>query len=200
MITQASRIIGILLFSTSLNAWPDVSKVTGASLYLGLGQASIDRATSNIAEIDRTAFYGRIGADFKKGHWIYGVGLSWLDYSDRRTCNVLTASPAEDACFTSNASAGATSLYLETGYSHKLPNNLSMFILGGYELVLNSSRGIKDCFDCESMDIDIDSGGYLSPGFTYQLTDLILLSGNYYRYLSGDIENAFTITIGIGKI
>lgn len=94
------------------------------------------------------------------------------------------------------SSASAISLFADYGPRYRFgADKLSFFtVRGGLTGVVYSKRGISDCRDCYSEDIDIDGGlyGLLGIGRT---TGSIDWSLQFQQYLSGDIDNVIRLKI-----
>jgi hypothetical protein len=94
------------------------------------------------------------------------------------------------------SNASAISIFAEYGPRYRFgADRLSFFsVRGGVTGIIYSERGINDCRDCYSEDIDIDGGlyGLLGIGRT---TGSIDWSLQFQQYLSGDIDNVIRLRI-----
>lgn len=92
--------------------------------------------------------------------------------------------------------ANAISVFAEYGPRYRFgADKLSFFtVRGGLSGMLYSERGIGNCSDCYSEDIDIDGGLYGLVGIG-RSTSSIDWSLQFQQYFSGDIDNVIRLKI-----
>lgn len=163
--------------------------------YLSLGQLLVDDATARMEGIDSSASYIQLGFEAQHNLLVYGIGLSGYFYKDSREFNQAVENQAGSR-FSANSSAEATNLFGEIGYSFTRQKALHFDIIAGLEQVLQSSRGITDCSNCFSEDIQINSGLYAKPRLRLVPGKSFVIDFALQQYLSGDIVRAWMISIG----
>lgn len=165
-------------------------------LYLSLGQVNLDAAVALQEGIKDSATYIRFAWEGQKNQLLYGAGISGYLYSDRREFDQVVEDNFGNVS-TAGSDADAFNLFFEGGYRYETSKNISLDILGGYELVMESERAIPNCIDCATSDINIEGGLYFTPRLTFVANNGLLLAASYHQYLSGDVENAISVTIGM---
>lgn len=163
--------------------------------YISLGEVSFNTKTADEEGVKDSATYLRFAWEGQSDSLVYGAGLSGYFYSDRREFSQRVEDSSGDES-TESSSAEAINAFFEGGYSHALSDNFSVDLLGGYELVLQSERGISFCSDCDSSNIDIDAGLYTTPRIKFTADNGLMLAATYHHYFSGDVENAYSMTFG----
>lgn len=165
------------------------------SMYGGLGQASIDGQKAFAGGVEDSALYIRLGVEFQRSSWLYGVGLSGLLYDDNAEFSQ-TVRDLSGNISTADSSANAFDLYGEVGYRYLLATRSYLDFMTGYEQVLTSGRSIPNCSNCYDEDIDIDSGFYLMPRLQFETEGGFTFSFMYRQYVTGDLESAVVFTFG----
>ncbi len=187
--------LAICQFGLAESKEPSKTQYRTNSWYVSLGEISFDSEVASQEGVKDTATYFRAAWEGQSNAILYAVGLSGYFYSDRQSFSQ-TVEDSSGSISTERSSAEAVNLYFEGGYSHSLSKNLSAEILGGYELVLQSERSISYCSNCSSSDIDIDGGLYTTPRIKFTADNGFTLALSYHVYLSGDVENAASISLG----
>jgi len=182
---------------------PDTLKSELGSIYLSLGTANFNSKQASNEKIDDSATEIRIGGELQNQYMIYGGGMSVYQYKDGAGFSQYVQDLSGN---TSTASSDASSfnLYGEFGYALNLSPAFRVDLMGGYEHILESSRSIPNCSNCDKKKIDIKSGLYFSPRLRY-VADTgnaghILFVLSYSKGVSTDIENAILLTVGFGGI
>jgi hypothetical protein len=165
------------------------------SMYGGLGQASIDGQKAFAGGVEDSALYIRLGMEFQRSSWLYGVGISGLIYDDNADFSQ-TVQDQFGNISTADSSAEAFDLYGEFGYRYLLATRAYLDFITGYEQMLTSGRSISNCSNCYDEDIDIDSGFYLMPRLQFETEGGFTFSLLYRQYFTGDLESAVVFAIG----
>ncbi len=174
--------------------------ISSSYWYLSLGQASIDTKIATQQGVKNSSTYIRLGWEGQNKKFVYGAGMSGFLYSDREKFSQTVRENIGGNVRSASSSADAFNLYGEAGYNHWFTNHINLGILGGYEWVLQSERGIANCTDCRSEDIDISSGLYLYPRLMFRTGKGFGLTLGYHHYLTGDVRNAISISAGGGVV
>ncbi|TQV74732.1 porin family protein [Aliikangiella marina] len=187
--------LGIIL-SLNVNANDETSSNESvyerSGWFFSGGQMNFDSAVAEQQGIKDSSFYLNLGYEGHKGALAYGFGMSGLILSDD---NSFTQRVVDNFGNTSTASSSADAFgfYGELGYSMDFESGGKSFdILAGLEAI-NASRGISNCSNCFSEDIDLSSGLYIKPRFRFYAESGFVFSFDYHQYLSGDIENGFSL-------
>lgn len=123
------------------------------------------------------------------------LGASFLFYRDNAEFSQYVQDYWGDEDY-SESDASAFMLFAEYGPKYRLGrNNMSFVTLrGGVSGVLASERGIANCSNCYSEDIEIDGGVYGVIGFGQTLGNLDL-SVQFQQYFSGDLDNSIRLKL-----
>ncbi|WP_196137494.1 hypothetical protein [Aliikangiella sp. G2MR2-5] len=159
---------------------------------VSLGHLNLEEKNAFAEGIKDTAFYLRGAWEGNKDQLVYGAGLTIAFLSDNDSFSVVVEDYFGDV---STASSDATAFggFGEIGYSMPFEsNNASFDILGGVEL-LWAERGITNCSNCPSEDINLDGGLYFKPRFRFFTSSTMAVSIAYQHYLSADIENGISV-------
>lgn len=165
------------------------------TFYISAGELSIDDEVAQSEGIGSKPTYVRFAWEAQKHTWVFGAGMSLFMYSDEDSFSQGVRYNGGRRS-TESSSAEAVNLYGEGGYSFEATPNIYFDALAGLELVMQSERSISYCSDCYSEDIDVGSGLYITPrlkviadnGFTFLVA--------YHHYLSGDLEQGFSVGLG----
>lgn len=132
---------------------------------------------------------------FQNTHeYTWSVGMNFIFYNDddefiQEICDYY-------GCGDSESDANAISVFAEYGPRYRFgADKLSFFtIRGGAAGMLYSERGISNCSNCHSEDINIDGGlyGLIGVGRTLGAIDVGL---QFQQYFSGDIDNVVRLKI-----
>lgn len=166
------------------------------NIYLGGGGISFDPKTAAQENIKSSGSYWRLGWEKVHEKWVYGLGISGYKYSDLSSLSDVVVVDQYNKESTANSGANATNLYFEGGYHHPLNAYFNLELLAGYELITYSKRGFGNCTDCPGEDIDIEAGLYLMPRINYASKSWFTVSLAYHNYLMGNIDGAYSVTIG----
>ena len=161
--------------------------------YLSGGFINIDETVAVNEAIDDSAFYLNGGWEGHKGNFAYSVGASGYFLSD----NDSFSQEVEDAFgnrSTASSDANAFGLFGELGYNYGFESGDKAFeIMAGAEAIW-ADRGIANCSNCYSEDIDLSSGLYIKPRFRFYNENGFIFSVGYHHYLSGDLDNGFSLS------
>ncbi|WNO08776.1 porin family protein [Teredinibacter sp. KSP-S5-2] len=162
--------------------------------YIGGGRVDIDSQIASEQGIGDSATYIKVGWVGQNKNFVYGAGISYLDYSDNRSFNQQVESNWGDRS-TESSDASASAFFGEGGYTFMPSKYVGIDMLAGMELIWRSERGIGNCSDCYEEDIDVDSGIYVSPRLRL-IADGFTFSISYQHYLSGDLGGTPLVTLG----
>ncbi|MGD8569563.1 MAG: porin family protein [Gammaproteobacteria bacterium] len=189
-------IVGVCLVSISLTAGAsEIYQSPKSGFSFALGQVNVDSTIATQERVEDTATYLRFAWEGQTNAMLYAVGISGFLYSDNDQFSQRVVDNFGNRS-TAESDASAFSLYGETGMSYRIGTSASADLLGGYEFVIDSSRSIPNCSGCASEDIDIAAGAFVAPRLSFQTSDRFKLSFSYFQYLTGDINNAFSLNIG----
>ncbi len=197
-LSSCTFVLGLLAaFCSSAYAQDEETRVVDKTnaFYLALGRIGIDEEVALQEGIEDTATYFRFGWEGQSDQVIYGAGLSGYLYSDNDGFSVLVEDYSGDVS-SAGSDANAFNFYGEAGYSYDLSANAFFDIIGGMELVLISERGVSNCTDCPSEDIDVGSGLFVAPRFRLMANSGFTFAISYIQYLTGDTESALTANFG----
>lgn len=123
------------------------------------------------------------------------LGMNILFYRDNAAFAQYVEDYWGDAGY-SESDAAALMVFADYGPKYRFGvDNMSFFTArGGVSGIFASERGISNCYDCYSEDIDIDGGvyGVLGIGHTLGGIDLGL---QFQQYFSGDLDNVVRLKI-----
>lgn len=123
------------------------------------------------------------------------LGASVLLYRDNAEFAQYVEDYWGDVDYT-ESDATAFMLFAEYGPKYRFgQDNMSFFsVRGGVSGILASERGISNCRNCYSEDIEIDGGiyGVLGVGQTLGSLDLSL---QFQQYFSGDLDNTIRLKL-----
>jgi len=123
------------------------------------------------------------------------LGLNLLFYRDNAAFHQYVEDYWGDESY-SESDATAVMLFAEYGPKYRFgQDNMSFVVVrGGISGIFASERGISNCSNCYSEDIDIDGGAYGVLGIGHTLGG-IDLSLQFQQYFSGDLDNALRLKI-----
>lgn len=165
---------------------------SSAGWFVSGGYLNFDGQVAEAEGIDDGAFYLNGGWEGRENSFSYAVGISGFIMSD----NDKFSQRVEDAFGNeSNASSSASGfgIFAELGYNFGFENGKTAFeVMAGAETIW-ADRSIANCSNCFSEDIELDSGFYIKPRFRFYNESGLIVSASYHQYLSGDIENGFSV-------
>jgi len=184
-----------LIFPLSIFPLSFSNSIMAAEWSLYGNRIQFDQKFSEMTGIEDQAkgITGEAGFNYKN-MLVLGLGASvfFLDDSNQfseRVANVNTPS----APFTAKSDETAGSLFAFAKRNHQFTNYISGNLVLGYEYI-NYDREIKNCSNCKSENVDIDSGLFVGGGFS--LGKKIKLKLQYRAVLGDDVDNQILIGIG----
>ena len=165
-------------------------------MYLEGGEITINSATALKEGVEDTATYFLFAMEsFTKKPWIFGGGLSFIQYSDNKGFSQPVVDQNGQSS-TASSNAGAVSIFGNLGVGATYWNAVSTDLLIGYEFTVESDRTISNCTDCATVDIDINMGAYINPRLRFHASNGFTIALAYRQYLTGDIENSVDLLLG----
>lgn len=133
---------------------------------------------------------------FQNTHeYTWSLGMNFIFYNDNDEFAQYIEDYWGDVDY-QESDADGISIFAEYGPRYRFgADKLSFFtVRGGLNGVVYSERGISNCSDCYSEDIDIEGGvyGLIGVGRTLGAIDLGL---QFQQYFSGDIDNVVRLKI-----
>lgn len=205
---MANLLLKTCLFSASLlaatsfaaapyNNNPNNADYTGWSWSGHVDHVTIDSeaAAGQWIEDSATAIGGAAEYYSSKSENTLVLGASVLLYRDNAEFAQYVEDYWGDVDYT-ESDATAFMLFAEYGPKYRFgQDNMSFFtVRGGVSGILASERGISNCSNCYSEDIEIDGGvyGVLGIGQTLGSLDLSL---QFQQYFSGDLDNSIRLKL-----
>jgi hypothetical protein len=158
---------------------------------MGVGYFSLEKNNAAAEGVGSNATFIKLGWEGQKGSLTYAIGMEAFLLSDKDSFNVTVEDGFGDVS-TQSSTAEGYGVYGELGYSVPFSNNMKIDLMGGLDL-LWASRGVGNCSDCPSEDVNLDGGLYLEPRLRIINESGFNFSIGYRSYLSGDIENGFSL-------
>lgn len=196
-------LLGLSLFSATAayannnSNNPNNADYTGWSWSGHVDHVNIDSQAANEQWIENTATAIGGAAEYysSKTENTLVLGTSFLFYRDNAAFSQYVEDYWGDTDYT-ESDANAIMVFAEYGPKYRFgQDNMSFFtVRGGVSGMLYSERGISNCSNCYSEDIDIDGGvyGVLGIGQTLGSLDLSL---QFQQYLSGDLNNTIRLKL-----
>ena len=182
--------------STTALAQEEQSSTPGSWEFgLGLGQTTIDQEAAADQLIGEDAFNVSLTAMYLKNSWISTVGLDIVQYDDNAGFSqAVTSNFGGDS--TEDSSATGVLLTAAFGYrwTHLEDDAVSTYLQGGVSAMTSSSRGIDNCSNCYSEDIEISGGGFIRGGAHYSWSS-VGLGLEYTQYMSGDLNDSLMLNL-----
>ncbi|MCO7226911.1 hypothetical protein [Pleionea sp. CnH1-48] len=127
--------------------------------------------------------------------FVYGGGITGILYSDNESFSVDVIDGFGDHRRASSSASGF-GLFGEIGYSFNWkPKSVHLGAMIGVEKIW-SERGISNCTDCPSENINIDSGFYLKPHIKFITNSGFTFTISYKKFAGDDMEDAVFLTFG----
>ncbi|WP_440902998.1 outer membrane beta-barrel protein [Catenovulum sp. SX2] len=195
------------LFATSLLALSSVAQAEDAGsqdsyqhqqsvMYFSVGSIGIDKTVAFFEGIGDSATSIRFGYEDQTGNFVWGVGVSGLLYDDEEKFSQQVENSWSGKQSSESSDADAFGVYGEIGYRHAFNETISATFMGGYDFTITSERGISNCSNCYSEDIDVSAGLYVAPRLDIQFNESFLMQLSYQNYLSGDLSSGLMVTFG----
>ena len=128
------------------------------------------------------------------------AGLGLLTYDDNAEFSQYTEDVFGDVD-SSSSEATAIPVYVAGGYTQHSTGAWPIYwsAQGGYLYNFASERSIPNCSDCESQDIDIGGGPFVSFAGGFILSDRWKVGVYIDRFLSGDMDSSMGLRISLGS-
>lgn len=164
--------------------------------YLTLGNVNFDSTIARREGIEDQANYIQLGIEVYRNGLIFGGGISGYFYKDRYRFNQAVQNTQTGSQSSASSTADSVNFYGEIGYRFKVNQILHFDLLAGLEHVLQSSRGIVDCVDCYSEDIDVSGGIYAKPQIRLTPSEHFSIEAGIHQYIATDVQNALVLSLG----
>lgn len=186
--------------STVINAKAnqDNRDYTGWSWSGHVDHITVDKeaAAAQFVEKNATAVGGAAEYYSSNSDNTLSLGISLLFYRDNAAFGQYVEDYWGDDVDYEESDANAFMLFAEYGPKYRFGQDKMSFVTlrGGISGILASERGINNCSDCYSEDIDIDGGvyGVIGIGQTLGRLDVGL---QFQQYFSGDLDNSLRLKI-----
>lgn len=141
------------------------------------------------------------GEYFFDNHLSTVVGVGYLKYDDNYKFTQTTQSVYGGGTDDSGSTASAIPLIFDVGYTRFYGDSTPVYVTvrGGLNYLLASDRGIENCVDCYSEDIELDGGVFAQLGAGINLGRSFTLGLYYKNYMSGDMEDAVGLKLSFGR-
>jgi hypothetical protein len=165
---------------------------------IALGTLNIDSESAEEQLIgDSADFVISFTADYSTKNWLTTLGFDWVSYDDKAGFTVRTEDQfgREDD---SSSDASGILVYGAFGPQWRFgeEQKTTAFVQAGYSAMFASDRGIDNCSNCPSQDIDIDGGLYARAGIMQKVSDTFGIGLSATQYLSSDdLENGISFTM-----
>jgi len=156
-----------------------------------IGHFNLDSDNSAQEGIGDSGTFLKFGWEAQQSHLAYGFGLSGLLLKDNDSFNV-TVENNFGSQYSSSSSVDAFGFYGELGYSLPMGESSKFDLMGGIDL-LWANRGIANCTDCPSEDVNLDGGLYVEPRLTFVNDGSFNFSIAYRHYPDSDIEGGINL-------
>jgi hypothetical protein len=188
--------LSILLLSgffSSLNSFAYSSEgVSGWSWSAYLGNLNIDSTVARDQYLGDSAVILGFGAErfTDTSEFTLTLGMDFIFYDDKGDFSQLTNQGRK------SSDASAVLAFVEFGPKlHFGLDNANFFIAhGGFSGIFASERGIGNCSNCYSEDIDVEGGAYGLIGIGHEFNSFEL-SLQFQQYFTGDLDNSLRIKI-----
>lgn len=144
---------------------------------VSLSYLSLDKIVAQTQGIsDRGYSIGGNFSGYFNSYFKYGVGGSFVIISDDRKFSqeVENINSGRQSTQTSSVNGGMLNGELGVEYRIGEHNQHASGLMLGYHLI-SIERGIDNCGNCYSQDIDLDNSFYLKPYYTYHISQNYLL-------------------------
>lgn len=189
-------ILATLISASSLSAFAQEEETPSPGSWefgIGIGHANIDQEAARSEFIDDGALNFSLTAMYLKNNWMTTLGTEIISYDDDASFSQDVTSPffgdsTEDSSATGILFTGAF------GYRWTYQENdaASTYLQAGASFMIDSSRGIDNCSNCYSEDIDIEGGGFIRGGVHYSW-NAVGLGIEYTQFMSGDLDNTIML-------
>ncbi|MDF2178279.1 hypothetical protein P2G88_08450 [Aliiglaciecola sp. CAU 1673] len=170
------------------------------------GRAAITNLDSDTAKqegVDSSAYSLGFTADYYSNVWVTSLGLDILFYDDNASFRQQVEGTGwlnNGDRSTENSDANAVVASIAFGHQWKFAeeNSVAATLQGGYAHVFASERGISNCSNCYSEDIDIDGGMFIQATVEKDVGGWAI--GAYVQqFLTGDgLNNSFGVRFSSG--
>lgn len=162
---------------------------------MGVGSVEFDKDVAAQEGIESSAEFARFSWRIQEDFWVVGIGVSALIYDDNERLSVTVDGDTNFAGYYSS-SAYASSFWLESGYSLLFHDYIALDFVGGYELMVDSRRRVRNCRDCLSEDIELDGGFYVGPRLVLLNDHGLSVAASYQYFANGDFLRSASLSLG----
>jgi hypothetical protein len=169
--------------------------------FAGYGSTvSLDGKSTALEGVEDSAYSIGATADYIQNSWVTSIGGEILIYDDNAEFKQRVEGTGlfnDGDVSTTSSDANAFLLYVASGYQWRFneEQGVALTLQGGLAALIASERSIDSCSNCFSEDIDLDAGPFVKASLTNS-TDSVSFGVYVQQYLSGDLSNAFGISIG----
>ena len=167
-------------------------------LYFEFGKASFDAINAEQEGIKDSGQYFRLGYEAQHKLLVFGGGMSGFGYSDNNSFKQRVEDQFGNRS-TESSSADSFNLYGEAGLSYSPVRFVSLDLMLGKEMILQSSRGIGSCSGCDNEDIDMNVGLHSKSRIKFIFPNGFIASLSYQQFFDGDADSIVGLSIGIGR-
>jgi len=178
------------LFSGSVSVLANTREApvtTGWSWGVNVDKLSIDKDVAWYNWVDNKAWLIGLSAEHfnSANDFTYTIGVDFVSYDDDASFSQYTNHGYK------SSDADGMLLYIEAGNKLRFGARGDSFVnvKVGANTMIGSERGIGNCSNCYSEDINIDGGlyGVVGVGHSFNSFDVSL---NFKQYFSGDLDNS----------
>jgi len=158
-----------------------------------VGVLNLDSASANREFIDSEAYVFGGFAEYVMESWLISLGMDFIVYDDNAEFTQRTEDFFGDEEDTSSDANGFI-LFGAVGPKWQFGETL-LTVQGGYAQMFASERGISNCSDCFSEDIEIDAGAF-GRATIRQNAGPVAIGLSYTQFIgSDDIDNKITFSV-----
>jgi len=158
---------------------------------VAVGYSSLEKENARQERIGSNATFLKIGWEGQTGIFAYGLGMDGYLLKDEDSFNVVVEDVFGDRS-TESSSADAFGVYGEAGVSYSFGTNNKVDLMGGLD-ILWANRGIGNCSDCPSEDVNLDGGFYIEPRLRMMSDTNFIFTLGYRQYVSGDVDGGLSL-------
>lgn len=158
---------------------------------IGVGYFSLEKNNASDEGIGSNATFFKLGWEGQKGSLTYALGMEGFLLSDKDSFRVTVEDSFGDISNESSSAEGY-GVYGELGYSLAFADTMKLDLMGGVD-ILWASRGIGNCSDCPSEDVNLDGGFYIEPRLRFINESGLNVTLGYRQYMNSDIENGISL-------
>jgi len=144
-----------------------------------------------------------IGTYYFSSNLAASIGIGVINIEDNNSFSetVESTTPFGSDTETLKSSATGLPLFAEVNYQNTLIANtpLRFRIGGGFKNITNSTRGVINCVECTSDELDIDGGAYANLGAFYTSRKQHKTGVTLKQYFSGDVKNSVILWFELAR-